>query len=130
MKKYFCFYCQKDVEPFGIFKWKFCPHCRHRITDDGSGFYRVCENCGANMPTDAPRCLKCGRIFDAQAVQTELFEGIFKRRRWFDFIFGIGFIFLSLLAFIGIFYISFYVFFAALIIGVIAWIFNIFRPRL
>ncbi len=59
MKKYYCFYCQKDMEPRHFLKWRFCPQCHRYMIDKGEGFYRICDNCGANMPVDAAECCQC-----------------------------------------------------------------------
>lgn len=67
MKKYFCFNCQKDIIPRRVWKWRFCPHCYRRVIDDGSGFYLVCDRCGANMPANAENCSKCGHGFYGHA---------------------------------------------------------------
>lgn len=127
MKRYFCFHCQKQVEPHHIFKWRLCPHCHHRITDDGSGFYRVCDGCGANLASDSAQCLKCGKVFDGQALKEYQLADFFGKRSWFDILFGFGFISAAFLLFIFIFYVSFYIFMAVFLIGGLACLFNMFR---
>ena len=124
MKKVYCFYCQKDVEPQRRLLWLFCRQCNHRLTDNGEGFYRVCANCGANMPADGDYCVKCGY---------NLSNGPDKRINWPVLIMKYGWIInvlasvLLILIFAGLIYISFYVFiFLALFIAV-SFVFSMFR---
>ncbi|MBR1825766.1 MAG: zinc ribbon domain-containing protein [Alphaproteobacteria bacterium] len=66
MKKYFCFYCQKEIKPE---RWRFrfvCPHCGCYVTDDGSGFHKICDKCEAELPTDSAVCMKCGYHFSGE----------------------------------------------------------------
>lgn len=127
MKKYFCFYCQEEVLPKRLLKWRFCPHCKHLITDNGDGFYRVCNNCGANMTTDAAHCPKCGFATGLpEAPITPLQNNI---DTWLDWLLRIGLVMLSLIISVGILYVSFYLIFAVFVIGLAFYLFNLFMPR-
>ena len=97
MKKYFCFYCQENIEPRKILFWRFCPQCRHYMTDDGEGFYRVCDHCGANMPADGKYCRRCKTSVNGQSF-LEL------KNTWLQGLVGIALIFASVMfcLFIGL----------------------------
>ena len=124
MKKFYCFYCQKEVTPRRLLKWRFCPDCRHYITDKGEGFYRICDYCGANMPVEATRCLKCnhstGLVQEMPLNNTPV---------WLEWLFRIGLIVLSLFLAVGILYVSFYLIFAVFVLGLAFYLFNLFLPR-
>lgn len=127
MKRFFCFYCQKEVEPHRLLRWRFCPQCKRLITDNGDGFYRVCDNCGANMPVDVAHCPKCGRSTGMpETVPTTLFK---QPNVWFSWLIRIALIILSLVLSVGILYVSFYLIFAFFVIGLAFWLFNLFLPR-
>ena len=120
MKKYFCFYCQKDVEPKRLLKCQFCPFCKRLMKDKGEGFYRVCDMCGANMPADADYCLKCGMGIDG--IQKKLPEILGKSLRidgFLDIVFSVFMILMAFLILFGILYASFYVLLIALAIGAV-----------
>ena len=125
MKKYYCFYCQQDVTPQTFLWWRTCPHCRHKITDKGEGFYRVCERCGANMPVDAHYCVKCGNGAD----QNQLIERYMQiKSPWMVRIIGAIAVALSVLLAFGIVYISFYLIFALLVVALAYFIFDLLWP--
>jgi ribosomal protein S26 len=130
MKKYFCFHCQKEVEPYSFWKWRFCPHCKRRITDNGEGFYMVCDKCGANLPPDAKRCLKCGHTLygekdiDVYAPRSFLFDN-----DWLNLLAAAVFLLLFIIIGLGVLYVSFYMIFFFIIVGAIAVLLNLFRMR-
>lgn len=121
MNKFFCFYCQQDVEPRRIVKWKFCPNCKHYMSDDGSGFYRVCDNCEANMPSTAKSCLKCGYNFATGKIEAPI---DFKNSLMVWFTAALGIIF-ALVLLAALLYISFYLLYVALIIGGVYFLYNL-----
>jgi len=131
MKKYFCFHCQKEVAPFSFWKWRFCPHCKRRITDTGEGFYMVCDKCGANLPPDAKRCLKCGygltgdKDIDVYAPKSFLFDN-----DWPNLIIGFIALFLFLVIGLGVLYVSFYLIIFFVFIGAIMFALNLLRQRM
>lgn len=128
MKKYFCFHCQKEVEPFSFFKWRFCRVCKRIITDNGDGFYMVCDKCGANLPPEAKRCLKCGHGFygekdvDTYAPKSFLFD-----TNWLNWLVGIFALFLCIIIGLGVLYISFYFIIAFAVVGAVMFMFNLLR---
>lgn len=130
MKKYFCFHCQKEVEPYSFWKWRFCPQCKRRITDNGEGFYMVCDKCGANLPPDAKRCLKCGygltgnKDIDAYAPKSFLFD-----TNWLNLIAGFIALFLFLIVGLGFLYVSVYLIIFFVFVGAIMFLFNLLRAR-
>lgn len=127
MKKYFCFYCQKDVSPYKILKWRFCPHCRKLITDDGNGFYRVCDECGANMSSTSEYCLKCGHNLQGGAdrdLDRDKIMSICRRSLWANRFIAISFILLVFILILGIIYVSFYFIMFGAVFMVIAAIIN------
>ena len=127
MKKYFCFYCQQEIQPYKLLKWRFCRHCKRLITDNGEGFYRVCDSCGANIPTDAFRCPKCGTNTGLpQPPQTQMYS---TANVWLNWLLRIALIILSLVISVGILYISFYLIFAVFVVGLAFYLFNLFMPR-
>lgn len=131
MKKYFCFHCQKEVAPYSLWKWRFCPQCKHRITDNGEGFYMVCDKCGASLPPDAKRCLKCGhgllgdKDIDVYAPKSLLFD-----TDWLNLIAGFIALFLFLIIGLGFLYVSVYLIIFFVFLGAIMFLFNLFRLRL
>lgn len=127
MKKYYCFYCQKDVEPRHFFKWRFCPHCKHYMTDNGDGFYRVCAFCGANMSVDAAKCVKCGKHIGLPASKTKIFN-VNNLPQWVIQLIRIVFSIILIFFVLGILYVSFYLFIAALVIGLAMFLFNLLLP--
>ena len=125
MKKYYCFYCQQDVEPKSFLLWRLCPHCRHKITDNGEGFYRVCEHCGANMPVDASYCVNCGN----GAKPNQLVERYMQiNSPWLARFITIIAVALSVLLALGIVYVSFYLIFALLVVAVAYVLFDLLWP--
>lgn len=126
MKKYFCFNCQQQVEPYSLWKWRFCPRCKRYMTDDGEGFYLVCDKCGANLPPNAKHCLKCGHglngskdvdIYSENSPLGNLFA-------WFSLALML---FLSVIIGIGVLYVSFYVILFAIFFGLVMFIFNLLK---
>ncbi len=127
MNNFYCFNCQKEVEPKSIFGIRFCPICGKRITDSGEGFYLVCDNCGANNPINAEKCIKCNNRFNNI---TNIDENVYPTNKTLtslilDFLFVIGGIAFSVL----ILYISFYLVFVFFVIGVIYFLFSKVRTR-
>lgn len=124
MKRYFCFHCQQEIEPYKLFKWRFCPKCYHIITDQGDGFYRVCDVCGANMPTDAMKCLKCDNVFDENALVEKNMAAFIQKRKIYDVLIGAAVLCLAFMAAFALFYVSFYVLVIIFIAGIINWLFH------
>lgn len=127
MKNYFCFYCQQDVEPHVLLKWRFCPHCRHRITDSGDGFYRVCDHCGANMPPTAKQCVKCGYTTDGQ--QPALPRQLGWPVHWYDWLVAALAVLFSVIIAVGILYVSFYLLLVFFVAGLAWFLFNLLLAR-
>lgn len=131
MKKLFCFHCQKDVKPFSFWKWRFCPQCKRQMTDKGDGFYMVCDRCGANLPPDAGRCLKCGQELTGDksigiyAPKSFLFDN-----DWPNLIFGFIAFVLFMIVGLGVLYVSFYLIFFFVLIGLIMFLFNLLKAKL
>ena len=121
MKNFYCFNCQREVEPKTFLGVKICPHCHHRIIDSGEGFYLVCDKCGADNPVSAKSCVKCRSHLNGNGdndIDDMPQTTDFILRTLTDaIIFIIGFAFL-----IFIFYLSFYVFMALLILGTAYWL--------
>lgn len=130
MKKYFCFNCQKEVEPQRFWRWRFCPVCRRLMKDNGEGFYRICDYCGANMPVDAVHCVKCGRRVDGlPETLSDTLERSFNTKSLADIVLSLFMFVLAFLLLLGILYASFYVLLAALVIGFV-WVgFTFVRSR-
>lgn len=128
MKKYYCFYCQQDVAPRHFFKWRFCPHCRHYMTDSGEGFYRICDCCGANMPVDATKCIKCKQNtgLPTQNVKTIDLNNL---PLWVMWLLRFAAVAVSIIIGIGILYVSFYLIIVIFAIGLALFLFNLFLPR-
>lgn len=125
MKKFFCFHCQTQVNPFSFWKYKICPQCKHLISDDGEGFYMVCDKCGANLPPDAQNCLKCGHsLYGGQDIDVKTYDLDYGVLNWV--ITGLLFI-LSVIIGIGVLYISFYAIFFIVFIGLVMFIFNLLK---
>ncbi len=125
MKNLYCFNCQKEVPAKGFWGINFCPFCRHRLTDNGEGFYLICNNCGANNPTNAKKCVKCGYLING--IENNEIENYPISRTvssvLFDFFFllgGIAFLALTL-------YLSFYLLFVFLILGIVYYFFSKIR---
>ena len=129
MKKFYCFYCQENIKPLGFWRLKFCPKCRRFVTDSGDGFYKVCDNCGANLPVDAARCLQCGYKFN-NGNAVEEYDSAALGKKWFDGFLGAIFLLLSIIIGFGILYLSFYAAFFIFIVGLIWFLFNALRLRM
>ena len=131
MRKFFCFYCQKYVEPRGFKLFRICPNCRRRITDNGEGFYKVCDVCGANLPANAKKCLCCGYHFNkGSAIENFEFSAFLERHIWLSWILLVLALVIGIVLMLGVIYVSFYVAAAILLFAGIALIFNIFRAGL
>ena len=128
MKNCYCFYCQENVKPLGFRKIKFCPKCKHYMTDDGEGFYKVCDDCGANMPTDAAQCLKCGYNFKGDNALREYGFNTIKQT-WIERIISVFIVFLSILVGISVLYLSFYVFLFVFVVGLVWFLLNSLRIK-
>lgn len=128
MKKFYCFHCQQDVEPHGFWKIRFCPKCRHFITDDGEGFYKVCDVCGANLPANASKCVRCSHIFAMENSMDKFgFNTYVVKNTWLSWLFVILTFVVSIIAAMGILYVSFYFVAAVLFLALILFLFNILR---
>ena len=134
MKKFFCFHCQQEVTPYKILKWRVCPHCRRLMSDDGSGFYRECDKCGANMPSDAEFCLKCGHNLVGGAdknTDMDKFVSQWRKNMWQSSLLGALLFVCALVIMFVVLYFSFYfiIIFAVLsaIIGLAGYILRLFR---
>lgn len=134
MKKFFCFHCQQDVAPYKILKWRVCPHCHRLMSDDGSGFYRECDKCGANMPSDAEFCLKCGHNLVGGAdknTDMDKFVSQWRKNMWQSSLLGALLFVCALVIMFVVLYFSFYfiIIFAVLsaIIGLAGYILRLFR---
>ncbi len=134
MKKYFCFHCQQEVTPYKILKWRICPLCKKFMSDTGDGFYRVCDRCGANMPSDAEYCLKCGHNLIGGAdknTDTDKFMSLWRKNMWQSSLLSAVLFVLALITVFAVLYFSFYfiVIFAILsaIIGLAGYILRLFK---
>ena len=126
MKNLYCFNCQKEVEPKSFLKLQFCPFCRHRLTDKGEGLYLVCDNCGADNPVNAKKCVKCGSFMNGAENNGEL--EIYSSQKSLsslimDFLLVLGGIAFS----VFVLYISFYLVFVFFVFGVIWYL--LFSPK-
>lgn len=133
MKKFYCFYCQKDVSPFKFFKWRFCPDCKHYMCDNGEGFYKICDNCGANLPADAAHCIKCGYAFKGDSAQKEygsLPINLPLNNSWIDAVISTIIVILSILAGIAILYLSFYAVLFISGVGLVWFLLNALRIKM
>jgi len=128
VKRFYCFYCQKNIDPFKLFKWKFCPDCKHYISDTGDGFYKVCDRCGANLPTDAADCIKCGYAFHGDNALKE-YNAIPLSRKWFEGFVSVLILFLSVLIGLGVIYLSFYAILFIFVVGFVWFFLNMLRIR-
>ena len=128
MKKYFCFHCQENTEPVGFWKVLFCPKCKHFITDNGEGFYRVCDNCGANLPADAEKCLKCGHFMEMENTMEQYGFGTYVyRNSWLNWLMAfLAFVFAVIVA-LGVLYVSIYVVAFVFVFAVAIVLFNMIR---
>ncbi|MCQ2734543.1 MAG: hypothetical protein MJ212_01145 [Alphaproteobacteria bacterium] len=134
MKKYFCFHCQQDVTPYKILKWRICPQCKKIMSDTGDGFYRVCDKCGSNMPSDAQYCLQCGHNLIGGAdknTDMDKFMSLWRKNMWQNSLLSILLLFSALLIVSVILYFSFYfiIVFAVLgaVIGLTRYFINLFK---
>ena len=110
--EYFCFNCQKNVKPFKLIKWHVCPHCKRFMNDDGSGFYRICDRCGANMPANAEFCLKCGHNLingNDENITFNQLKMMWYKNLWKNSFIAVLMLILAVLFIFGLLYISFYV---------------------
>lgn len=128
MKKFYCFYCQQEVEPRRFIKWRFCPKCGKYLKDSGEGFYRICNRCGANMPVDASACYKCG---NSTGLPEEKYtaEKFLNLSNWAYFLQNCMFFALCIVLLIGIIYLSFYLIMAALFCFAIFYCLSFFMPK-
>lgn len=130
MNKFYCFHCQKEVEPKEFFRWRFCPHCRHKITDSGEGLYLICDSCGANNQVTATKCVKCGYGLNGnESKEVKIYDYV-KNSDWLQLFVEISVVILGLIFSIFVLYISFYLVFAFLIFGVVYWLFAKITPKL
>lgn len=134
MKRYFCFHCQQDVTPYKILKWRVCPQCKKLMVDTGEGFYRVCDKCGANMPSEAEFCLKCGHNMVGGAdkdIDMEKFMSLWRKNMWQSSLLSIVFFIVALLILFAVLYFSFYFIVVlavlSLIIGLAGYVLRLFK---
>lgn len=126
MKKVYCFNCQKDVMPYKLWKWRFCPHCWRQTKDNGDGVYFVCDKCGANMPLDTGVCPKCGQgDFSQSPRDTQLL--LSAPRTIIDTLIRFGLFGFSLFIAAVIIYMSFYLLLAGLVFGLGYYLYNMLR---
>lgn len=127
MKKVYCFHCQQDITPYKVWKWNICPRCFRPTPDDGSGLYLVCDNCGANMPSDAKYCPKCG--YSPFGLPPRLLSASdhLNGRNVLQQIIRFGALFLSLLLSVGVLYLSFYLLFVFALVGLAYYLFTVFK---
>ncbi len=120
-EKFYCFYCQKEVEPKGFWFLKFCPYCKHRITDSGEGFYRICDFCGADNPVSAKTCVKCKHQLSGEDKnEIELFAK--NMNPWIQTLMNVLLAIGALAFFILILYVSFYLVLAFLLFAVVYYL--------
>lgn len=128
MKKFYCFYCQQDVKPRGFWPFRICPNCNRRMSDDGSGFYKVCDVCGANLPTNAHKCVRCGYNFNLQnAVENYEMGAFFNSNAWISWIFIVLALAVSIVAAFGLLYVMLYVIGIMAIFALVVFLFNLLR---
>lgn len=131
MKKFYCFYCQEDVVPHGFWKIHFCPKCRRFMTDNGEGFYKVCDVCGANLPANATKCVRCNHLFAMEKAMDKYgFNTYVFKNNWMSLIFAVLAFVISIIAALGILYVSFYFVAVVLIFALILLVFNMLRAWL
>ena len=131
MKKFYCFHCQQNIEPIGFWKMRFCPHCHRYVTDKGEGFYKVCDSCGANLPADAAKCLKCGHYMEMENTMEQYgFNTYVFENQWLGWLLIAIALFLAIIVAIGVLYISFYAVAAVFIVALAAFLFNAIRAWL
>jgi len=133
VKKFYCFYCQKDVQPFKFFKWRFCPTCKRYMSDDGEGFYKICDRCEANMPTDAAHCLKCGYAFEGDNARKEygnLPVNLPLGKGWSEAFVSTVIVILSILAGLAVLYLSFYAVLFIIVVGFVWFLLNMLRIKM
>ncbi len=127
MSKFYCFHCQKEVSPYHLYRWRICPHCWHKITDNGAGFYLICDRCGANMPVDAQNCPKCGAGANGNPDILPL-PTLFSQN-WTAWLIRAALLFFSIILTLGIIYISFYLMSIFFVIAFIYFIYNMLHNR-
>jgi ribosomal protein L40E len=98
------------------------------MTDDGEGFYRICNYCDANMPADASKCVKCGQNTGLPAEKKRITD-FNHLPQWIVWLLHIA-VFILLLGFsVVILYFSFYLLIAVFVIGFAVFLFNMLLPR-
>ena len=131
MKKFYCFYCQEDVKPHGFWLFRFCPNCHRHMTDKGEGFYKVCDVCNANLPTDASKCVRCGYHFNKEsAVENFELGALLDKNTWLSWALIVVALAIGVILLLGIIYVSFYVIVAVVLFALIAMLFNTLRTWL
>ncbi|MBR3662558.1 MAG: hypothetical protein IKN67_04690 [Alphaproteobacteria bacterium] len=118
MEKSYCYHCQKDINPQRFLWWKICPHCHRKTAANDDGLYLVCDNCGANNPVDAHICLKCGNGLNGYRPDESVVP-YFVTHSWLVPLINFAAVFIGLLLALGILYISFYLVFVLLAVGII-----------
>ncbi|MBR3501579.1 MAG: zinc ribbon domain-containing protein [Alphaproteobacteria bacterium] len=128
MKKFFCFYCQEEVEPKQILRWRFCPHCKRPMSDEGEGFYIVCDNCGANMPPLAENCLKCGHGFRG-ASDISVVKRAWDRTYLLEWLAKIGLFIVGVILCIGFIHFMFYLLLAVALLSAVFFFYDLFFDK-
>ena len=131
MKRFFCFHCQENIEPLGFWKLRFCPKCKRYVTDTGEGFYKVCDSCGANLPPNAEKCLKCGHFTEMQNTMEKYgFNTYVYENSWLTWLLAAAAFVIALILAVGLLYVSFYVVAVVFVFALIMVLFNIIRAWL
>lgn len=129
MSKFYCFHCQKEVEPKNFFRWRFCPHCRHLITDTDDGLYLICDNCGADNPVNAKSCIKCGYgLNGGESSEISLYNQS-KADSWLQLLIDILIVIGGLIFAVFVLYISFYLVFACFAFSVVYYLLSKVNSR-
>lgn len=130
MDKFYCFHCQKEVEPKKFFNWLFCPHCRHKITDSGEGLYLICDKCGADNPVNAKSCIKCGYGLNGGENSEVSVYKISEISAWWKLLIDGLIVVAGIIFALFVLYISVYLVFFLFTLGVIFYLLSKFNSRI
>lgn len=130
MEKFYCFHCQKEVSPKKIWRWRFCPHCRHKIIDSGEGLYLICDNCGADNPVNAKSCIKCGYGLNGGENSEVCVYDKIKASAWWQVLIDALIVIVGLIFAIFVLYVSFYFVFAFFLFSVIYYLLARINPKI
>ena len=125
MKKFYCFNCQQEIEPKRILRWNFCPQCKRLTTDDGEGFYIVCDNCGANMPPLAKNCYNCGHGFHGYP-DVEIQDNQTTFQLFIKWLFSVCLFIAGAIILLGFLHLMIYVIAAIAILTVVFYLYDLF----